>query len=46
MGRTGTEWLLKIITKERSPMEEVSPLDVQLIVRESTGRAPSKGNVL
>jgi LacI family transcriptional regulator len=44
MGRTGTEWLLKIISKESSPMEEVPPLDVELIVRESTGRAPSKGN--
>ncbi len=43
MGRTGTELLLRLIAGESSCVENLPPLNVHLIVRESTGRAPSKG---
>jgi LacI family transcriptional regulator len=43
MGRTGTELLLRSISGESSSVESLPPLDVSLIVRESTGKAPAKG---
>jgi len=42
MGRTGTELLLRLISGENPSVESLPPLDVDLIVRESTGKAPSK----
>ena len=43
MGRTGTELLLRLISGESPGIESLSPLEVSLIIRESTGRAPLKG---
>ena len=42
MGRTGTELLLKMISGASCPLDNLQPLDVDLVIRESTGPAPLK----